>query len=88
MQLVGILFENTFMCQTIWAEFEWNEFKCDGVSCGVLQKILTTFTLYKCKLLFQSILLHCIAPVAIAVLSELKMTGKILFYTVRIALWS
>lgn len=49
MQLVGILFENTFMCQTIGAEFEWNEFKCDGVPCGVLKKILNTFTLYKCN---------------------------------------
>lgn len=88
MQLVGILFENTFMRQIIWAEFEWNKFKCDDVSYGVLQKILTTFTLYKCKLLFQSILLYCIAPVAVAVLSILKMTGKILLYTVRITLWS
>lgn len=71
MQLVGILFENALMCQIILAEFERNKFKFDGVSCGALQKILTTFTLYKCKLLFQSILLSCTAPVAITVLSVL-----------------
>lgn len=71
MQLVGMLFENTFRCQTILAEFEWNKFKFDGVSCGALQKILTTFTLYKCKLLFQSISLHHTAPVALTELSVL-----------------
>lgn len=45
MQLVGILFENTFMCQIVWVEFDWNKFKCDDVSYGFLQKILTIFTL-------------------------------------------
>lgn len=67
----NIIWKMNLCVKSYLAEFEWDKFKSDGVSCGALQKILTTFMLYKCKLLFQSILLYCAAPVATTVLSVL-----------------